>query len=71
MKEQKINKRGIVVETLRSGHFRVELEDGTEALCHLAGKLRKYRIRVLMGDKVSVEFSPYDKTRGRIVYRSR
>ena len=66
-----IQKKGIVTEALPSTHFRVELEDGTEIMAHLAGKLRMYRIKVLPGDKVTVEMSPYDKERGRIVYRGK
>ncbi len=64
-------KNGIVVEALPSTNFRVKLDDGTEVLCHLAGKLRMYRIKILPGDRVSVETSPYDEKRGRIVYRGR
>ena len=71
VKKNKIKKQGIVLEALPGGHFRIELEDGKEALCHLAGKLRIYRIRVLTGDRVTVELSPYDETRGRIVYRNK
>jgi translation initiation factor IF-1 len=70
-KKNKIKKTGIVVEALPSANFRVELEDGKEALCHLAGKMRIYRIKILPGDKVTVELSPYDEKRGRIVYRNR
>ncbi len=64
-------KNGIVVEALPSTNFRVKLDDGTEVLCHLAGRLRMYRIKILPGDRVSVETSPYDEKRGRIVYRGR
>ena len=71
MKEKKIKKQGVVIEALPAGSFRIKLEDGKEALCHLAGKLRIYRIRVLPGDKVTVEISPYDEKRGRIVYRNK
>ena len=71
MKKDKIKKQGIVLEALPGGSFRIELENGKEALCHLAGKLRMYRIRVLPGDRVIVEMSPYDEKRGRIVYRSK
>ena len=63
--------QGEVTETLPSLKFRVRLEDGTEILAYLAGRLRKFRIRILAGDKGSVEMSPYDKTRGRIVYRNK
>ena len=64
-------KNGQVIEALPSTHFKVRLEDGKEVLCHLAGKLRIYRIKILQGDKVTVELSPYDETRGRIVYRGK
>lgn len=71
MKKEKIRKFGIVLEALPSTNFRVRLENGKEILCHLAGKLRIYRIRILPGDKVTVEMSPYDDERGRIVYRNK
>ncbi len=71
MKNKKIKKYGVVLEALPAGNFRIRLEDGKEALCHLAGKLRIYRIKVLPGDKVTVELSPYDEKRGRIVYRNK
>ena len=60
---------GNVLEALPSAFFKVKLEDGSEILAHLAGKLRRFRIKILPGDRVTVEMSPYDKTRGRIVYR--
>lgn len=66
-----LRKEGIVLETLPSLKFKVELEGGKEILAHLAGKLRLYRIRILAGDKVTVEMSPYDDTKGRIVYRGK
>ena len=69
MKQEKKQERGSVVEALPSAFFRIELEDGKKALCHLAGKLRRYHIKILPGDRVLVELSPYDQTRGRIVYR--
>ncbi len=59
------------MEALPSASFKVKFEDGQEALCHLAGKMRMYRIKILPGDKVTVELSPYDEKRGRIVYRNR
>ncbi|HDY72802.1 MAG TPA: translation initiation factor IF-1 [bacterium] len=68
---KKIKKFGTVIEALPSANFRIKLEDGKEVLCHLAGKLRMYRIKILPGDKVTVEMSPYDEERGRIVYRNR
>ena len=60
---------GTVVESLRGGTFRVELDNGHEVLAHLSGKMRRNRIRVLVGDRVQVELSPYDLTKGRMVYR--
>ncbi len=60
---------GVVTEALRAGMFRVELDNGHEVLAHLSGKMRRNRIRVLIGDKVQVELSPYDLSRGRMVYR--
>jgi translation initiation factor IF-1 len=60
---------GVVVEVLRGGMFRVELENGHEVLTHLSGKMRRNRIRVLPADRVQVELSAYDLTRGRMVYR--
>ena len=69
---KKINRKtGTVLEALPSLHFRVKLDDGKEIIAHLAGKLRIYRIKVLLGDQVTVEMSPYDETRGRIVYRGK
>ncbi len=69
MKKKKIKKTGKVLEALPAGKFRVELEDGKEILAYLAGKLRIYRINILPGDEVTVEMSPYDDSKGRIVYR--
>jgi len=66
-----IRKSGIVLETLPSTHFKVKLDEGKEILAHLAGKLRMFRIKILPGDKVQVEMSPYDETKGRIVYRGK
>ena len=62
---------GLVLEALPSTHFKVKLDDGREVTAHLAGKLRMFHIRVLPGDKVTVEMSPYDETKGRIVYRGK
>lgn len=71
-KDRRINqKTGTVIEALPSTHFRVELDDGKKIIAHLAGKLRIYRIKILPGDRVTVEMSPYDETRGRIVYRGK
>ena len=64
-------KSGIVLESLPSIHFRVKLDDGKEIIAHLAGKLRIYRIKIIPGDRVTVEMSPYDSERGRIVYRGK
>ena len=66
-----LKKTGQVIEALPSANFKVKLDDGNEALCHLAGKLRIYRIKILPGDRVTVELSPYDEKRGRITYRGR
>jgi len=72
MKEKNINREnGIVLEALPSTHFKVKLDSGKEIIAHLAGKLRVYRIKVLPGDKVTVEMSSYDDARGRIVYRGK
>ncbi len=70
-KEEGISVNGIVEEALPNAMFRVELENGHEVLAHISGKMRKFRIRVMPGDKVTVELSPYDLTRGRITYRPR
>jgi translation initiation factor IF-1 len=61
--------QGVVTEALRSSHFKVKLDNDHEVLAHLSGKMRRARIRVLIGDRVQVELSPYDLTRGRLVYR--
>jgi len=68
---EKIEVEGTVVEALPNTQFKVELENGHQVLAHLSGKMRKYYIRVLLGDRVKVELTPYDLTRGRIVYRYR
>jgi len=62
---------GSVLEALPNAMFRVELEDGRIVLCHLAGKMRIYHIRVMPGDKVKVEMTPYDDARGRIIFREK
>ena len=69
--EGKIRMEGTVVEALPGTQFRVKLDNGHEVLAYLAGKMRKYYIRILLGDRVSVEMSPYDLTRGRITFRHR
>lgn len=68
-KEDVIEVEGVVVETLPNAMFNVELENGHEILAHISGKMRMNYIRILPGDKVTVEMSPYDLTRGRITYR--
>jgi translation initiation factor IF-1 len=69
--EETITLEGKIVDTLPNAMFRVELENGHTVLAYLSGKMRKYYIRVLLGDKVKVDMSPYDLTRGRITYRFR
>ncbi|KKS15870.1 MAG: Translation initiation factor IF-1 [candidate division WWE3 bacterium GW2011_GWC1_41_7] len=66
-----VTKEGVVSEALMGGMFRIEFPDETIALASLSGKMRKFKIRILPGDKVKVEFSPHDLTRGRISYRYR
>jgi translation initiation factor IF-1 len=67
--EEKIQVEGTVIEALPGTQFKVRLENNHEVLAYLSGKMRKYYIRILLGDKVRVEMSPYDLSRGRIVYR--
>lgn len=68
-KDLKLRKRGAVMEVLPNATFRVKLADGESVLAHISGKMRQNFIRVLEGDEVEVELSPYDKSKGRIVYR--
>jgi translation initiation factor IF-1 len=68
-KEEGIQVEGTVVEALPNATFRVELENGHRLLAHISGKMRMHFIKILPGDKVTVEMSPYDLSRGRIVYR--
>lgn len=68
-KEEKVEMEGTVIEALPGTQFRVELDNGHEVLAYLSGKMRRYYIRILLGDRVRVEVSPYDLTRGRITYR--
>ncbi|OGC77275.1 MAG: translation initiation factor IF-1 [candidate division Zixibacteria bacterium RBG_16_50_21] len=68
-KEETIQVEGKVIEPLPNAMFRVELDNGHKILAHVSGKMRMHFIRILPGDKVTVELSPYDLTRGRIVYR--
>lgn len=68
-KEDKIEMEGTVIEALPATQFRVELDNGHKVLAYLSGKMRRYYIRILLGDRVRVEVSPYDLSRGRITYR--
>ena len=70
-KDDVIEVDGKIVEALPNATFRVELPNGHVILCHIAGKMRMHYIRILPGDKVGVEMSPYDLTRGRVIYRHR
>jgi translation initiation factor IF-1 len=70
-KEDHIEMEGTVVETLPNTMFRVELDNGHVVTAHISGKMRKHYIRILRGDKVTVELTPYDLTKGRITYRAR
>jgi translation initiation factor IF-1 len=67
--EEKIAVEGVVIEAMPSTTFRVQLENGHTVLAYLSGRLRKNYIRILLGDRVKLELSPYDLTRGRITYR--
>ena len=68
-KEEKIEVEGTVMEALPNTQFTVELDNGHRVLAYLSGKMRKYYIRILLGDRVKIEMSPYDMNRGRIIYR--
>ncbi|HLF86558.1 MAG: translation initiation factor IF-1 [Nitrospirota bacterium] len=68
-KEDAIEVQGTIMETLPNAMFRVELENGHKVLAHISGKMRMHFIKILPGDKVTIELSPYDLTRGRITYR--
>lgn len=69
MKEDLIETEGKVIEALKNAMFKVELDGGVQIVCHPSGKIRKHNITILQGDRVKVEISPYDLTKGRIVYR--
>ena len=69
--EDKIQIEGEIIEALPGTQFRVRLENGHEVLAYLSGRMRRYYIRILLGDRVKVEMSPYDLTHGRIVYRQK
>lgn len=71
VKEAKIEVQGKVLEALPNAMFRVEIEGGHKILAHISGKMRMFYIKILTGDKVKVELSPYDLTRGRIVFREK
>lgn len=68
-KQNTIDQIGVITENLSNSMFRVELENGIEIICHISGKIRINNIRLMTGDKVKVEMSPYDLTKGRIVTR--
>jgi translation initiation factor IF-1 len=70
-KEDAIQVEGKVLETLPNAMFRVELENGHKVLAHISGKMRMHFIKILPGDKVTVELSPYDLSRGRIIFREK
>ncbi|MFH1645877.1 MAG: translation initiation factor IF-1 [Candidatus Omnitrophota bacterium] len=71
MKEEAIEVIGTIVEALPNAIFRVKLDNGHEVMAHVSGKMRMHFIRILPGDKVKMELSPYDLTKGRIVYREK
>ena len=71
MENQTVRKSGQIIEALPGIHFKVRLDDGGEIIAHLAGKLRLHRIKIIPGDRVTIEVSIYDKDRGRIVYREK
>lgn len=68
-KEDNIEMQGVIVDTLPNTTFRVELENGHTVIAHISGRMRKHYIRILVGDKVTVELTPYDLSKGRITYR--
>jgi translation initiation factor IF-1 len=68
-KQSSITVDGVIAEALPNAYFRVHLENGHEVLAHISGKMRMFYIKILPGDKVKLELSPYDLTKGRIVYR--
>jgi len=70
-KEEAIEAEGTVIETLPNTMFKVELDNGHKVLAHISGKMRMHYIKILPGDKVTVELSPYDLSRGRIIYRAK
>ena len=71
MKEEAIQTEGRIIEALPNAMFRVELDNGHRVLAHVSGKMRMYFIRIVPGDRVKLELSPYDLTKGRIIYREK
>ena len=71
MKQELIELNGVVVDILKGDFFKIKTESGHYALCRPSGKIRQHKIRIIVGDKVKVELSPYDLTRGRIIYRDK
>ena len=71
MKEEAIQTEGTIIEVLPNARFRVELENGHRVLAHVSGKMRMHYIRIVTGDKVKLELSPYDLSKGRIIYRNK
>ncbi len=71
VKEEKVELEGEVTEAMRGSLFRIQLDNGHQTIGYMSGKMRRYRIRVSLGDRVKVELSPYDLARGRIIYRQR
>jgi translation initiation factor IF-1 len=70
MKNKQQREEGTVIESLPSTNFLIKMDDDREVMAHLSGRLRRFHIKILVGDRVSVEVSPYDKSRGRITYRN-
>ena len=70
-KQTSIEQEGVIIETLPNAMFKVELENGHQVLAHISGKLRMNYIRILPGDKVTIELSPYDLSKGRIIWRDK
>lgn len=69
--KKSLQKSGTVLEAFPSANFKIKLDDGEEVLAHVSGKLRMFKIKILPGDRVTVEMSPYDAKRGRIIYRGK
>ncbi len=70
-KEDAIEMEGVIIENLPNTHFRVQLDNGHVVIAHISGRMRKNYIRILMGDRVTVQLTPYDLTKGRIIFRNR